>query len=63
MSPTLVLFSVFFWAYLWGVFGAFIGVPITIAILTFCEQAQSTRWLADLFAGHSTSRSDEYGEA
>lgn len=63
MSPTLVLFSVFFWAYLWGVFGAFIGVPITIAILTFCEQARSTRWLADLFAGDSTSRSDEYGEA
>ncbi|MBY0226215.1 MAG: AI-2E family transporter [Hyphomicrobium sp.] len=63
MSPTLVLFSVFFWAYLWGVFGAFIGVPITIAILTFCEQGPSTRWLADVFAGGATSRSDENGQA
>jgi predicted PurR-regulated permease PerM len=51
MSPTLVLFSIFFWAYLWGIFGAFIGVPITIAILTYCQQGQTTRWLADLFAG------------
>jgi predicted PurR-regulated permease PerM len=58
ISPMLVIFSVFFWAHLWGVFGAFIGVPITIAILTFCEQGQSTRWLADLFAGGVTHRSD-----
>ncbi len=56
MSPVLVLFSVFFWAYLWGLFGAFIGVPITIAILTFCEQCQSTRWVADLFAGDGKSQ-------
>jgi predicted PurR-regulated permease PerM len=38
-------------------FGAFIGVPITIAILTFCEQCQSTRWVADLFAGDGKSQS------
>lgn len=48
MSPTLVLFSVFFWSYLWGVFGAFIGVPITIAILTFCAQHPGSQWAADL---------------
>jgi AI-2 transport protein TqsA len=49
MSPFLVLFSVFLWTYLWGLFGAFIGVPISIAILTFCAQHPSSRWLADLF--------------
>ncbi|MFN3671229.1 MAG: AI-2E family transporter [Bosea sp. (in: a-proteobacteria)] len=49
MSPTLVLFSVFFWSYLWGVFGAFIGVPITIALLTFCAQHPSSQWVAELF--------------
>jgi AI-2 transport protein TqsA len=48
MSPTLVLFAVFFGAFLWGLFGAFIGVPITIAILTYCDQHPSTRWLSDL---------------
>src|SRR5262249_19706672 len=44
ISPFLVLFAVFFWTFLWGLFGAFIGVPITIALLTFCAQHHSTRW-------------------
>ncbi|MDB5652012.1 MAG: hypothetical protein JWL62_3532 [Hyphomicrobiales bacterium] len=49
ISPAMVLFSVFFWSYLWGVFGAFIGVPVTIALLTFCAQHPSSLWLAELF--------------
>ncbi len=48
MSPFLVLFSVFSWSFVWGVFGAFIGVPITIAILTFCARFSSTRWVAEV---------------
>jgi len=48
MSPFLVLFSVFFWSYLWGIPGAFIGVPISIAMLTFCAQHPSSRWFSDL---------------
>jgi predicted PurR-regulated permease PerM len=49
ISPVLVLFSVFLWGYLWGIFGAFIGVPITIAVLSFCSQNPSSAWLAELF--------------
>jgi predicted PurR-regulated permease PerM len=48
ISPMMVLFAVFLWAFLWGLFGAFIGVPITIAVLVFCAQHPSSRWLADL---------------
>ena len=51
ISPFLVLFAVFFWAFLWGIPGAFIGVPIVIAILTFCEEHESTRWVATLLSG------------
>jgi predicted PurR-regulated permease PerM len=51
LSPFLVLFAVFFWAFLWGIPGAFIGVPIVIAILTVCEQRESTRWIATLLSG------------
>ena len=51
VSPFLVLFAVFFWAFLWGIPGAFIGVPIVIAILTVCEQRDSTRWVATLLSG------------
>jgi AI-2 transport protein TqsA len=51
ISPFLVLFAIFFWTFLWGLFGTFIGVPITLALLTFCGQHSATRWLADLFGG------------
>jgi AI-2 transport protein TqsA len=51
MSPTVVLIAVFLWTYLWGLFGAFIGVPIVIAIVTFCAHHPSTRWVADLLGG------------
>ncbi len=51
ISPSAVLFAVFFWTFLWGLFGAFIGVPIAIAIITFCSYYPSSRWVADLFGG------------
>jgi predicted PurR-regulated permease PerM len=51
VSPFLVLFAVFFWTFLWGLPGAFIGVPIVIACLTLCEQRESTRWIAALLSG------------
>jgi predicted PurR-regulated permease PerM len=44
ISPLVVVFAVFFWSFLWGIPGAFIGVPITIAILTLCKHHPSTRW-------------------
>jgi predicted PurR-regulated permease PerM len=51
ISPVVVLFAVFFWASVWGLYGAFIGVPIVIAALTISGCYPSTRWIADLFGG------------
>ena len=51
ISPFLVLFAVFFWTFLWGIFGAFIGVPVTIAILTFCNEHPASQWVAHLLGG------------
>lgn len=51
VSPFMVLFAVFFWSFLWGIAGAFIGVPILIAITAFCEQHPSSQWMAHLLAG------------
>ena len=48
LSPVVVLFSVFSWGYLWGIFGAFIGVPISIALVTFCRHHPSSRWVSEL---------------
>jgi AI-2 transport protein TqsA len=54
ISPYLTVLAVFFWAFLWGVPGAFIGVPVTIALLTCCEANPSTRWIARLLSGRAT---------
>ena len=51
ISPLAVIFTVFFWSFLWGIPGALIGVPITIALLTLCEHSEATRWIAILLSG------------
>ena len=55
VSPFLVLFAVFFWSFLWGIPGAFIGVPIVIAFLTVCEQHESAKWVATLLSGRDSA--------
>ena len=56
ISPFIVLFAVFFWSFLWGVAGAFIGVPIVIALLAVCGEHESTRWIALLLSGREGGR-------
>jgi predicted PurR-regulated permease PerM len=56
LSPFLVLFAVFFWTFLWGIPGAFIGVPIVIAALTVCAEYESTRWVAILLSGREAGK-------
>ena len=55
VSPFLILFAVFFWSFLWGIPGAFIGVPIVIAVLTVCEQHESSKWVATLLSGRDNA--------
>jgi predicted PurR-regulated permease PerM len=61
ISPSVVLFAVFFWTFLWGFFGSVIGVPIMIAVLTFCAQHPSSRWLADLLSAPERGQSPASG--
>lgn len=51
VSPFLVLFAVFLGSMVWGIAGAFIGVPILIALITFAEHDPATRSWASLLAG------------
>ena len=51
VSPFMVLVAVFVGGYVWGIAGAFIGVPVLIAALTVCEEFPGTRWVAELFSG------------
>lgn len=57
ISPFAVIFSVFFWSFMWGIAGAFIGVPILIAFIIYCFQSPSTRWIATLLASGDVERS------
>ena len=59
ISPSVVLFAVFFWTYLWGLFGAVIGVPIMIAVLAFCSHHPSSRWLSDLLSAQDAPQPDQ----
>jgi AI-2 transport protein TqsA len=51
ISPFVVLLAVFLWSFLWGIAGAFIGVPIVIAVLTVCAQYPASRWVTQVLAG------------
>jgi predicted PurR-regulated permease PerM len=55
LSPFLVLLAVFFWTFLWGIAGGFIGVPIAIACLTLCAENPPTRWVAELLSGKAAA--------
>lgn len=59
ISPVIVLFAIFLWTFLWGLFGTFIGVPITLAMLTFCAAHPSSRWIADLLGGSDQTKPDK----
>jgi len=51
LSPFMVLVAVFLGALLWGIPGAFIGVPALIVALTLCEEFEGSRWVAELLSG------------
>jgi AI-2 transport protein TqsA len=56
ISPPAVLFAVFFWAFVWGIFGAFIGVPILITVMAICAQFPSSNWVSTLLgSGKATA--------
>ncbi len=46
MSPLMVLFSVLFWGWMWGVPGALLGVPLMVALVVVTSHYGPTRWIA-----------------
>lgn len=53
ISPFAVIFAVFFWSFMWGISGAFIGVPMLIAFIVYCAATPSGKWIATLLSGGS----------
>ena len=48
LSPLLVLFSLFFWAWLWGIPGMILAVPLLTAARIFFENVPSLRFLGTM---------------
>lgn len=48
ISPFAVLLAIVFWGWVWGVPGAVLGVPLTVAVLIACRHFERARWVADL---------------
>jgi AI-2 transport protein TqsA len=53
LSPSMVLLAVFLGALVWGLPGAFIGVPLLIAVATLCERFEASRFAAQLMSGRT----------
>lgn len=51
LSPFMVLVAVFLGSFLWGIPGAFIGVPVLIAAVALCAQFEGSAWVAELLSG------------
>lgn len=73
LSPLVVLLSIVLWGWIWGIAGAFVGVPMTLVIALLCRRYERTRWIADLLtdepsseaepAEETTSRAQDAGSA
>jgi predicted PurR-regulated permease PerM len=50
LSPVVVLISIVFWGWVWGVPGALLGVPITLGIVIAADHFPNTRWIARMLA-------------
>ena len=43
LNPVVIVLSVLFWGWMWGVLGALLAVPILISLKTLCERVESLK--------------------
>lgn len=48
ISPLVVLLSVVFWGWVWGIGGALLSVPMTVLFIALCERSRQWSWIAEL---------------
>ena len=48
ISPLIVLLSVVFWGWVWGMGGALLSVPMTVLFISLAERSPKWSWIADL---------------
>ena len=50
VMPVMLLFSLGFWAFIWGIPGALLATPLTVTIMIVLREFESTRWLPELLS-------------
>ena len=58
ISPLVVLLSVIFWGWIWGVPGMILAVPMTATLITLCELVPALRPAAILMSGSGDPKGD-----
>lgn len=56
LSPLVVLFSLIFWGWLWGIIGMFLAVPIAVIAKIIFENIDSLRFLSVLMSAKRVRR-------
>jgi predicted PurR-regulated permease PerM len=59
VSALVVLLAVIFWAWLWGIGGAFLAVPLTVTIILVCAHVPALEPIAVLLGGGTDARAHE----
>lgn len=60
ISPLIVLLSVVFWGWVWGIGGALLSVPMTVLFIALCERSTRWSWIAELVSDAEDTTDDEY---
>ncbi len=59
ISPLVVLLSVVFWGWVWGIGGALLSVPMTVLFIALCERSRRWSWIAELITDTTIEREED----
>ena len=60
LQPIVVILSLIFWGWVWGIVGMVLAVPLTSTFLIVCESIKPLRPLAVLMSGSGSNDIEEY---
>jgi AI-2 transport protein TqsA len=52
LHPAVILLSLLFWGFIWGVPGMFLSAPITAVLKIFFSRTERFKAVANLLEGH-----------
>lgn len=62
LSPVFVLFSLFFWGWVWGIVGMFLAVPIAAMVKIFCSNLEPLQPIAVLIGTNKKNKESTKGK-